>query len=54
MATTYEVHPAVGIARVGPSQEFDVAPAPGADPPQTYRDAGGDLLRQAAHFRVFR
>jgi len=54
MATTYEVHPAIGIARVGPSQEFYVAPAPGADPPQTYRDAGGDLLRQAAHFRVFR
>ena len=41
MATTYEVHPAIGIARVGPSQEFYVAPEPGADPPQTYRNAGG-------------
>jgi hypothetical protein len=54
MATTYEVHPAIGIARVGPSQEFFVAPEPDADPPQSYRDGGGDLLRQAARFRVFR
>jgi hypothetical protein len=54
MATTYEVHPAIGIARVGPSQEFFLAPEPGADPPPSYRDGGGDLLRQAARFRVFR
>jgi L-lysine epsilon oxidase-like protein len=54
MAATYEIHPAIGIARVGPSQEFFVASEPGADPPQSYRDGGGDLLRQAAQFRVFR
>jgi hypothetical protein len=54
MAATYEVHPAIGIARVGPSQEFFLAPEPGVDPPETYRDGNGDLLRQAARFRVFR
>jgi len=52
--TTYEIHPAIGIARVGNSAEFFVGPEPGAGPPARYRDAAGALLRQAARFRIFR
>jgi hypothetical protein len=54
LTTTYEVHPTIGIARVGPSPEHFVGPEPGRDRPPSYRDAGGRLLRQAARFRVFR
>jgi len=53
--TTFEIHPAIGIARVGTSADgFFVGPEPGAKPPTTYRDPAGNLLRQAARFRVFR
>jgi len=52
--TTYEIHPAIGIARVGNSPQFFVGPEPGGAPPASYRDAAGGLLRQAARFRVFR
>jgi hypothetical protein len=52
--TTFEIHPAIGIARVGTSREFFVGPEPGLAPPGTYRDATGALLRQAARFRIFR
>ncbi len=52
--TTFEVHPAIGIARVGNSPDFFVGPEPGAGPPAQYRDAAGRLLRQAARFRIFR
>jgi len=51
---SFEIHPTIGIARVGPSAEFFVGPEPGREPPAGYRDANGDLLRQAARFRVFR
>ena len=54
VTTAYEVHPTVGIARVGPSPEHFVGPEPGRERPPTYRDADGRLLRQAARFRVFR
>jgi hypothetical protein len=54
VATTFEIHPAVGIARVGTSAESFVGPEPGTAPPAGYRDKAGNLLRQAARFRVFR
>ena len=52
--TTFEIHPAIGIARVGNSTKFFVGPEPGAKPPPKYRDTSGQLLRQAARFRIFR
>ncbi|MGV9868776.1 LodA/GoxA family CTQ-dependent oxidase [Rhodococcus koreensis] len=54
MATTYEIHPGIGIARVGTSTEhYFVGPEPDAPPPTAFRDDEGNLLRQAARFRVF-
>jgi len=58
MMTTYEVHPAIGIARLGSSRlDTDegsfLGPEPNVSPPAKYRDASGDLKRQAARFRVF-
>ena len=53
MATTFEIHPSIGIARVGNSQHHFVGPEPATSPPTQYRDAAGGLLRQAARFRVF-
>ena len=53
MATTFEIHPSVGVARAGNSPEFFVGPEPDGTPPTRYRDKTGRLLRQAARFRVF-
>jgi hypothetical protein len=52
--TTFEIHPAIGIARAGNSTDFFVGPEPGGTPPAKYRDPAGGLLRQAARFRIFR
>lgn len=54
MATSYEIHPSIGIARVGTSTEFFIGPEPDGSPPDRYRDGTGALRRQAARFRVFR
>lgn len=54
VTTTFEIHPAIGIARAGTSAEFFLGPEPGSGPPPKYRDAAGHLLRQAARFRIFR
>jgi L-Lysine epsilon oxidase N-terminal/L-lysine epsilon oxidase C-terminal domain len=55
MPTTYEVFPPIGIARLGTSTtNFFVGPDPEVPPPAQYRDATGNLKRQAARFRVFR
>jgi hypothetical protein len=57
MATTFEIHPSVGIARVGTSTApdgFFFAPEPGAPTPLSFRDAAHELKRQAARFRIFR
>jgi hypothetical protein len=51
---TFEIHPSIGIARVGNAKSFFVGPEPGGAPPAKYRDRSGKLLRQAARFRVFR
>jgi L-Lysine epsilon oxidase N-terminal/L-lysine epsilon oxidase C-terminal domain len=51
------IHPAIGIARIGDSEnEFFVGPEvvdPAPAPPDFYRDAAGALKRQAARFRIF-
>jgi hypothetical protein len=51
-----EIHPAIGIARMGNSEEFFVGPEvvePAPMPHGFYRDAAGALKRQAARFRVY-
>jgi len=58
MPITYEIHPAIGIARLGSSQlsteeGYFLGPEPGVSPPARYRDAAGFLKRQAARFRLF-
>jgi hypothetical protein len=53
--TTLEIHPAIGIARLGSSQEFFLGPEPGTPIPTDRRDATPDKLlkRQAARFWVY-
>lgn len=50
------IHPAVGVARVGNSDEYlvgpQVTPTPEL-PTKAYRDASGKLKRQAAEFRIY-
>lgn len=50
------IHPAIGIARVGTSDEYFYGPEvtdPPPLPPGSYRDGDKRLKRQAARFRVF-
>src|SRR5271156_2331566 len=50
------IHPAIGIARVGNSDEFFIGPEvphSTSPPPGGYRDPTGRLKRQAAHFRIY-
>jgi hypothetical protein len=50
------IHPAIGIARVGTSDEYFHGPEvtdPPPLPPGSYRDADKRLKRQAARFRVY-
>src|SRR5918993_4944670 len=51
------IHPSIGVARVGNSDDaFLIGPEvtdPPPDPPGFYRDAAGKLKRQAARFRVY-
>jgi hypothetical protein len=54
--TRAAIHPAIGIARMGNSEEFFVGPEvvnPATQPADFYRDASGALKRQAARFRVY-
>lgn len=54
MVKTYRVHPAIGIARVGNSDEYFLAPESMDDPPQEkYKVSDGVIKRQAVRFRVF-
>jgi hypothetical protein len=51
-----EIHPAIGIARMGNSDEFFVGPEvvePEPMPHGFYRDSAGALKRQAARFRIY-
>ena len=59
MVTEYEIHPAIGIARVGSSrlasdEGFFIGPEPGIAPPTHYRDSAGNLKRQACAVPRFR
>jgi hypothetical protein len=50
------IHPAIGIARVGNSEEWFVGPEiPGVTPKPTdgYKDATGKIKRQVARFRIY-
>ena len=50
------IHPSIGIARVGNSEEYFIGPEipfPVAPPPGGYRDRAGRLRRQAARFRIY-
>ena len=60
MATTYRIHPSVGIARVGnqegtTEQDYFIGPeSPGHHPvPAGGYKRGGKIKRQAARFRVY-
>ena len=53
MPVQFEIHPTIGISRLGTSDGFFIGPEPDAQPPTSYRDEGG-ILRQAARFRIFR
>lgn len=50
------IHPAIGVARVGNSDEFYIGPEvtePEPAPAGSYKDAAGALKRQAARFRIY-
>src|SRR5688572_27300434 len=53
------IHPAIGIARVGGSDEFDIGPeVPGQvrtppSPKYGFKDKDGKIRRQAARFRIY-
>jgi hypothetical protein len=57
--TRAEIHPTIGIARVGGSRDFDgffvgpEVPEELAHSQGAYKDSHGALKRQAAHFRIF-
>ena len=60
--TTFKIHPAVGIARVGNSQDYYLAPVTagglplekdGETPVTQFRDDGGGIRRQAARFQIY-
>jgi L-Lysine epsilon oxidase N-terminal/L-lysine epsilon oxidase C-terminal domain len=53
MAITFEIFPAIGIARVGTSQQFFIGPEPDVPLDLRRRDPAGNLLRQAARFRIY-
>jgi hypothetical protein len=53
MPRRYEIHPSIGIARVGESSDFFLGPEPLVSSPATRRGADGKIKKQAAGFRVF-
>jgi hypothetical protein len=63
MSVHYQIHPSIGIARIGNSRgpeknDYFLGPEYGFEsdfPPKSrFRDTAGCILRQAARFRVFR
>ena len=63
MSSKYKIHPAIGIARVGDSNDYYIAPDAAGTIPTEYstpppagsyfRDANEKLLRQAAKFKIY-
>jgi hypothetical protein len=56
MKTVYRIYPAVGIARIGNSenQYFFGPESPGIVPPGPYRDNSGKIKPQAVRFRIYK
>src|SRR4051794_10415378 len=64
MATTYKIHPSIGLARVGNSDEFYIGPETAGGLPINpdgkpfsrgdFRDGQHRIKRQAARFQVYR
>jgi hypothetical protein len=62
MSIVYKIHPAIGVGRVGASQEYYIAPSTAGGLPVTYstpnrngnvfRDAQNKLLRQGVEFQI--
>jgi hypothetical protein len=62
MTTTYKIHPAIGVARVGNSSDYYLAPTTAGglptepssgQPVQNFRDSTHALRKQAARFQVY-
>jgi L-Lysine epsilon oxidase N-terminal/L-lysine epsilon oxidase C-terminal domain/von Willebrand factor type A domain len=56
MATVYKIHPPIGIARVGNSDEFFIGPEQIGEEPNPaggFKDAQCRVKRQAARFRIY-
>jgi hypothetical protein len=59
MPKKYKIHPVIGVARLGDSTaggadgSFVGPEIPGADPAGPFKDANGQVKRQAARFRVY-
>lgn len=62
MNTIYKIHPAIGVARVGDSQDYYLGPVEvgglplekdGTTPVTSFRDGSHAMRRQAAHFAVY-
>ncbi|MGE5246213.1 MAG: LodA/GoxA family CTQ-dependent oxidase [Betaproteobacteria bacterium] len=56
MATVYKIHPAIGIARIGDSDDFFIGPerlGEQPNPPGGFKDTQCRVKRQAARFRIF-
>ena len=56
MATTYRIHPAIGIARIGNSPEFFIGPERLREIPEPtggFKDDQCRVKRQAARFRIY-
>ncbi|WP_298835210.1 LodA/GoxA family CTQ-dependent oxidase [uncultured Piscinibacter sp.] len=56
MATVFRIHPAIGVARVGNSDEFFIGPERIGQRPQPaggFKDAQCRVKRQAARFHIF-
>jgi hypothetical protein len=60
MSTTYKIHPAIGVARVGNSEDYYIGPETAGGlpfemtggPVSQFRDSSGGVKRQAARFRI--
>src|SRR4051794_26365066 len=61
--SSLKIYPAIGVARVGNSEEFFIGPEKPDVPAnwdfqttkfKRFKDASGKILRQAARFRIFR
>ncbi len=62
--STYKIHPSIGLARLGDSDEFYVAPSSIGGLPtivdnaqknvESFKDCSGKIKKQAAHFKIYK